>query len=499
MTSANEILNGRYRLVRLLGHGGMSDVYQGVDQASGTQVAVKMVRSGDPELARRMAVEVRALERFEHPGIIRLLDTGLSGDQAYLVMELIDGPTLAAALRRGPLAPKDTAVLGARLADALAYAHERGIVHRDVKPSNILLGADGEAWIGDFGIARLHDASTLTATGTTLGTAAYMAPEQLENHQVGPGADIWSLGIVLLESLTGHRVYEGTPSEIVGRRLAGPVPLPADLPVPWKLVLSGMLDHRPDQRLNGAEVAAFLVTSAFSAPWTPSAGPPTVRIAPTVPHDLTALAPGAAVTQVLASDDTRVAESPPPTIAPPRHVRRWRMVALGVIVAAGLGVGLYFAVHSKPANRPVSNPVATGSSHPSSTTVPTTTSTTTSSTTTIPTGPTALAALVRDVASGETGGTINSATGQSLSSQAEQAVTAEGAGKANQAANDLQRAASTIANGVQNGNIGAAAGATLRSDLSTLAAALGASSASTPPSTPPTTKSGSGDGRGKRH
>src|SRR5665647_1679010 len=99
MTSITDVLDGRYRLVRLLGQGGMSDVYQAVDQRTGTAVAVKIVRSGDPEFARRLAQEARALERFEHPGLIRLLDTGLAGDQAYLVMELVDGPTLAESLR----------------------------------------------------------------------------------------------------------------------------------------------------------------------------------------------------------------------------------------------------------------------------------------------------------------------------------------------------------------------------------------------------------------
>src|SRR5450759_814065 len=160
----------------------MSDVYEAVDQRTGTPVAVKLVRSGDPEFARRLAQEARALERIKHPGLIRLLDTGFAGGRAYLVMEFVDGSTLEEFLRQGPLGSRATAVLGARLADALAYVHEQGIVHRDVKPSNILLAPDGEGWLGDFGIARLHDASTLTVAGTTLGTVSYMAPEQLDDH-----------------------------------------------------------------------------------------------------------------------------------------------------------------------------------------------------------------------------------------------------------------------------------------------------------------------------
>ena len=133
----------------------MSEVFEAVDERTGIAVAVKVVRSGDPDLARRMAQEARALELVEHPGLVRLLDTGSTDSKAYLVMELIDGSTLAAALRQGSLSPERTAAIGATLAEALASVHEHAIVHRDVKPSNILMTADGEARLGDFGIARL--------------------------------------------------------------------------------------------------------------------------------------------------------------------------------------------------------------------------------------------------------------------------------------------------------------------------------------------------------
>jgi hypothetical protein len=357
--------------------------------------------------------------------------------------------------------------------------HDEGIVHRDVKPSNIMLGADGRALLGDFGIARLLDSTAFTIDGTTLGTIAYMAPEQLENHQVGPPADIWSLGIVLLECLTGFRVYEGTSSEIIARRLAGPVPMPRDLPVPWKLLLSGMLDHRPEQRLDGTQVAALLASPVFATPWTPSEVPQAERVAATVPLDLTALAPGQQYAAARMPDPTRVGMTPPP-VAPPRPPHRpgW-LIGLGLLALLLLAGGLTYALSPGPA--PSKPTVHAPAVHPTRTSSSGTTSSTTG--TTIPTPPSALAALVRDVASGVDAGTVNSGIGQALTTQAQQAVTDEAAGNPQQAADDLQQAANTIANGEQNSGIQPAEAPVLQSDLNQLASTLGLSAASTPTTT----------------
>jgi serine/threonine protein kinase len=473
MTLIAETLGGHYRLVRLIGRGGMSDVYEALDVRTGVSVAVKVVRSGDPEFVRRLSHEARALESFAHPGLVKLFDTGLAGDQAYLVMEYVDGVTLAEVLRHGPLSAEETATLGATLADALAYVHERGVVHRDVKPSNILRTSSGATMLGDFGIAQLRDAATLTISGTMLGTVSYMAPEQLEDNQVGPSADLWSLGVVLLECLTGRRVYEGSPSEIVARRLMAPIPLPTDLPVPWKLVLTGMLDHRPDERLTGHEVAAMLATSAFREPWHPSNDDDTIvsreRFAP---YDLTALAPVGRPkgvrddTAVRGADSTRIARPLSPRTGrsgPVRKVRQMRTVLLSVAAVTLIGVGLGLWLTSAPPHDPKKHTVTT---------------------TTLPSISTALSSLVSDMARAQSAGRMNTTSEQAIATNVEQAVANQAAGNANQAGNDLADAESTIVNGLQAATITQAESAQLLHALSVLSTALGVT---IPPTTTTTT------------
>lgn len=485
MSTTGELLDGRYRLGTLLGRGGMSDVFRAVDEVNQTDVAIKIVRSPDREYAQRLAQEAQALRRFSHPGLVQLFETGVNGDMAYLVMEYVDGPSLDQALRQGPLTAAETASIGSSLADALAYAHAQGVVHRDVKPANILIGADGLARLTDFGIARLVDASTLTVTGTMLGTATYMAPEQLENHAVGPSADVWSLGIVLLECLTGERVYAGTPSQVLARRMSGPVSLPEGLPVPWRLLLTGMLAPTPDDRLSALDVSTMLATPAFRAPW----------VRPTSLSDVTTIVGDPRASRGGQDGETSIIgprPAPPATRTPPKSssgTRNTWLIALLALIAILGGLGIAFALGSK------SPPVTT-------TTIATTTTEAPTTTTTLPSVSHSLTNLVNDVVAGQSAHAIGPQVAQSITGGAQQAVTDLTSGNAQAAANDLQGVATTIVNGLANGYVTPAYGTILQADLKTLANALGLSAAATPSSSTTTTtttttpNNGNGNGPG---
>jgi hypothetical protein len=256
------VVAGRYRLDDLLGRGGAADVYEGRDLRLHRPVAVKVFRpGGESQTEERFDGEGRLLAQMQHPGLVTVYDSGHEDGRPYLVMQLVKGTTLRRRIAAGPLTPAEASRIGAALASALAHVHAAGVVHRDVKPSNILLDGTGTPYLTDFGISRLLDATAHTATGTLVGTAAYMAPEQVLGKGAAPAADVYSLGLVLLEALKGELEYAGAPLEAAIARLHRPPAIPPDLSADLVELLKAMTDPeetgRPDAHACHRALAAM--------------------------------------------------------------------------------------------------------------------------------------------------------------------------------------------------------------------------------------------------
>jgi serine/threonine-protein kinase len=210
---AETILGGRYRLVRLIDRGGMAEVWEGKDEILDRPVAIKVLHprlAGDDEFQERFRLEAVAAARLAHPNVVATFDTGFDGGVAYIVMELVAGRTLRELIRdEGALPVAKAVAIAAAVADALHYAHEAGIVHRDVKPGNILIGFDGRVKVADFGIAKAATDRDLTQSGALLGTAKYLAPEQVAGQPQDRRSDVYGLGVVLYEMLCGRPPFTG--------------------------------------------------------------------------------------------------------------------------------------------------------------------------------------------------------------------------------------------------------------------------------------------------
>ncbi|MCW2543016.1 MAG: serine/threonine protein kinase, partial [Frankiales bacterium] len=207
----------------------------------------------------RAADEAKTLARLSHPSLVQVYDAGTdTSGRPWVVMEFVDGETLSAALKRGALPLEEVRQIGQAVAEALDHVHAQGLVHRDVKPANILLRQGGGAKLTDFGIARLVDAAKVTSTGLLVGTASYLAPEQVAGEPVGPATDVYALGLLLLEALSGHREYDGPAVEAAMARLHRDPVLPAGLPAVWTSLLSAMTSRNPADRPSAGEVAGVL-------------------------------------------------------------------------------------------------------------------------------------------------------------------------------------------------------------------------------------------------
>jgi diacylglycerol kinase (ATP) len=339
------VLDGRYRVESVLGRGGMATVYRAFDELRKQEVAIKLFPpSPDSDDLLRHQAEINMLSHLNHPGLVALFDAGSAyaggpGMQTYIVMELVQGPTLARLLGTGPLAAPAVARIGSQLVLALGAAHDAQVIHRDVKPANVLLvdpnqapgktaSAEGQVVkladfgvgqfrtqvsgrlaraigtikgsraagrrlgpasappghpveptggaavegvpvvkLADFGIARLIDAARLTVTGSTMGTAMYLSPEQAAGSAVGPESDVYSLGLVLLECLTGTKAFSGSVTEVTAARLTSSPVIPPELGPEWVSLLTGMTQRDPAERMTTAEATALLqaISAGFEA------------------------------------------------------------------------------------------------------------------------------------------------------------------------------------------------------------------------------------------
>lgn len=303
--TAGMVLDGRYEIDSVLGRGGMASVYRARDTLLGRVVAIKLFAPTGADAAelRRETSEVQVLAGLAHPAIVTLFDARVDdADRAYLVMEYVEGPTLQELVSRGPLAPATAAAMLADLGEALHVAHEGGVVHRDVKPANILLapvpGGEGRyrAKLADFGIAYLVDSTRLTATGTVMGTAAFISPEQALGQPIGPPSDVYSLGLVTLEALTGHRVFDGSAVESVMKRLHNDPVIPSSLETGWASLLTSMTARDPEARPTALDVSrrASRLASAGRGGTADLAAAPDAT-APLTPSDRTMVLPAAGV------------------------------------------------------------------------------------------------------------------------------------------------------------------------------------------------------------
>jgi eukaryotic-like serine/threonine-protein kinase len=267
------LLAGRYRVERLLGRGGMAAVYLAHDERLDRPVAIKRLHAESPDdTARRFAREAKLGASLNHPNLVWVFDTVADEEGVLIVMEYVEGTTLARELEAGPLRPRRAVEVISGVATALDHAHEHGVVHRDVKPANVLLGAKGAVKLADLGIATAAEHTRITRSGVVLGTASYMAPEQLEGRRPTAASDIYSLATVAFEALAGRKARSGrTPVEVAHAIATAP---PPDLREAWQhapaeaaeILKRGMARDRADRFWNACELATELAAALGEEP-----------------------------------------------------------------------------------------------------------------------------------------------------------------------------------------------------------------------------------------
>lgn len=341
-TSDPDLIADRYELGELVGSGGMGEVYAGRDTKLDRPVAIKFLRpdmASQADLRSRFEAEARAAGRLSHPNVVGIFDTGEHEGRPFIVMELLSGRTLADEAAQGPSEEKRARQVGREILSALRASHVQGVLHRDLKPGNVLLTQDGSVKVGDFGVAKMAEGMDLTQAGMVLGTPSYLAPERIAGEPASESTDIYSVGVMLYELVAGRRPFEAdTPLGLIRAIQDEPVP-PLDAERPdidpgFAAVVARAMARDPEERyISAAEMEADLIEE---------------RSSPAPAED-------AAVTA--APNPTRVLETPEslhptkPTVvsrpAPPRPKRasawerlpsrlRWRIVAVGLFLLLAL-------------------------------------------------------------------------------------------------------------------------------------------------------------------
>lgn len=384
---ANEMVGGRYRLGDVIGRGGMSSVYCARDENLGRDVALKLFapQAPDAEELKRQEAEIQLLATLNHPGLVTLFDAGIDTrlpdePRPFLTMELVEGQDLRARIRHSTVPLDELAVIGAGIADALAYVHGLGIIHRDIKPGNILLvqirpGEPLRPKLTDFGIARIVDSTRLTATGTMVGTAAYLSPEQAMGQPLSSATDIYSLGLVLLECIKGIVEYPGSAVESAVARLHRAPEIPDDVPAEWADLIRSMTALEPLERPAAADIEVALRQALVSPASTPGElAPETTRVLPAMPFHPPSITAEESVDELRQAADpvegpakaTGGQEPAASVVAPEslhpqaRTKRFWLAVILALVVVAAAVVAVMMTLSAQSPADVVPYPDVTG-------------------------------------------------------------------------------------------------------------------------------------------
>ncbi|HWF30658.1 MAG TPA: serine/threonine-protein kinase [Mycobacterium sp.] len=368
-------LSGRYRLQRLIATGGMGQVWEAVDSRLGRRVAVKVLKgefSQDPEFIERFRAEARISAMLNHPGIASVHDYGESqmdgeGRTAYLVMELVNGEPLNSVLKRtGRLSLRHALDMLEQTGRALQVAHAAGLVHRDVKPGNILITPTGQVKITDFGIAKAVDAAPVTQTGMVMGTAQYIAPEQALGHDATPSSDVYSLGVVGYEVVSGKRPFTGDGALTVAMKhiKEPPPPLPPELPPNVRELIEITLVKNPGMRYRsgGPFADAVAAVRAGRRPPRPSQSPPPGRASPVAISSAPPARPSTVSSRTAPPRRSRPSTGGHRT-APARRTfssgQRALLWAAGVLGALAIIIAVLIVINSRTENEQQQTPAPT--------------------------------------------------------------------------------------------------------------------------------------------